>query len=74
MKQASKAAFAFADGGEGVLLAYSFPTQTGELRQYFALRLHQQRLCTVTLTVPTTGLTEGSAKQFLAAIASVVPT
>lgn len=73
MKQASQAEFAFNDGGLGMVLAYSFPTQTGELRQYFVLRLQGDRLCTITLTVPTSALTESSAKSYLNAIASVVP-
>lgn len=73
MKNASQAEFAFSDGGLGMVLAYSFPTQTGELRQYFVLRLHGERLCTITLTVPTSALTESSAKSYLNAIASVVP-
>src|SRR5258708_5917437 len=41
MKAASKTEFTFADGGTGLVLSYNFTTRTGELRQYFALRLHQ---------------------------------
>ncbi len=73
MRNASKAEFTFGDGGVGVLLAYNFDTQTGELRQYFALRLDNGRLCTVTVTVPTKSLNESSAKTMLSAIASVKP-
>ena len=73
IKQASKSDFSFDDGGTGVLLAYSFATQAGELRQYFALRLAKGRLCTLTLTVPAANLNETSAKTFLGAIAAVKP-
>jgi hypothetical protein len=73
MKNASRSEFTFADGGTGVVLAYNFPTATGELRQYFVLRLHQQRLCTVTLTLPSASLTEGNARLFMSAIASISP-
>lgn len=73
MKNASQSELTFSDGGLGVVLAYSFPTQSGELRQYFVLRLHAQRLCSLTLTVPSAGLTDGNAKSYLAALASITP-
>lgn len=73
MKNASKAEFAFDDGGKGIILAYSLQAQTGELRQYFVLRLEKGRLCTITLTVPNDKLTEASAKTLMNAIAKVKP-
>lgn len=73
MKGGSRSEFTFADGGNGIVLAYNFPTATGELRQYFVLRLHGQRLCTITLTLPSASLTEGNARLFMAAIASLTP-
>ena len=73
MKSTSRTEFTFADGGTGIVLAYNFPTATGELRQYFVLRLHQQRLCTITLTLPSSSLTEGNARLFMSAIASLTP-
>ena len=74
MKSSSKTEFSFSDGGSGVVLAYNFSAKTGELRQYFALRLHQGRLCSVALTLPASALTEANAKSFMQAIASVKPT
>jgi hypothetical protein len=73
MKGGSQNEFTFADGGHGIVLAYNFPTASGDLRQYFVLRLHQQRLCTITLTLPSASLTEGNARLFMAAIASLTP-
>lgn len=73
MKGASRTPFTFTDGGEGVVLAYNFPASTGELRQYFVLRLHQQRLCTVTLTLPASSLTESNARAFMSSLASLTP-
>ncbi len=73
MKGASRSEFTFADGGNGIVLAYNFPTATGELRQYFVLRLHQQRLCSITLTLPSASLTEGNARLFMSSIASLTP-
>ena len=73
MKGGSRSEFTFADGGNGIVLAYNFPTATGELRQYFVLRLHQQRLCSITLTLPSSSLTEGNARLFMSAIASITP-
>ncbi len=74
MKGPSKTEFTFNDGGTGIVLAYNFTAKTGELRQYFALRLHQGRLCSVALTLPASALTEANAKSFMQAIASVRPT
>src|SRR3990167_393711 len=73
MKGASRTEFSFADGGTGIVIAYNFPTAAGELRQYFVLRLHEQRLCSVTLTLPSASLTEGNARLFMSAIASLTP-
>jgi len=73
LKNASQAELKFADGGVGTLFSYTFNAQTGELRQYFALRLDKGRLCMITLTVPTQKLTESSARTFISAIASVKP-
>ncbi len=71
LKNASQSEFVFADGGSGVVLAYNFTTKTGELRQYHALRLNQNRLASVLLTVPVSQLNDSNAKGFLAAIASL---
>lgn len=73
LKNLVRAELKFDDGGTGVLLTYEFPTQTGQLRQYFVLRLHGGRLCTVTLTLPSASLTESNAKTFMQAIASIKP-
>lgn len=73
MKAPSKTEFTFADGGTGVVLAYNFTSKSGDLRQYFVLRLHQGRLCTVALTLPSSALTESNARTFMAAIASLKP-
>jgi hypothetical protein len=73
MKSPSKTEFTFADGGSGVVLAYNFTAKTGELRQYFVLRVHQGKLCSVTLTLPASSVNEGNAKSFMDAIASVKP-
>ncbi len=73
MKSPSKTEFTFADGGTGVVLSYNFTAKTGDLRQYFVLRLHQGKLCSVTLTIPGSALNEGNAKSFMDAIASVQP-
>ena len=74
MKSPSKTEFTYSDGGTGVVLAYNFTAKTGELRQYFALRLDKGRLCSVALTLPASALTESNAKSFMQAIASVKPT
>jgi hypothetical protein len=73
MSKASRSEFTFADGASGIVIAYNFTAQTGELRQYFVLRLDRGRLCAVTLTVPTQALNETNATAFMAAIASVRP-
>ena len=73
MQNLSRSEISFTDGGAGVVLAYDFATQTSDLRQYFVLRLHGERLCTVTLTIPRSALTEGNAKSFMQAIASLKP-
>lgn len=74
MKTPSKTEFTFADGGTGVVLAYNFTAKTGDLRQYFVIRLHEGHLCTVALTLPSSALTESNARTFMAAIASLKPT
>jgi hypothetical protein len=73
MKVPSLTEFTFADGGAGLVISYNFSTHTGELRQYYALRLHAGRLCTVALTLPSSALTESNARTFMQAIASVRP-
>jgi hypothetical protein len=71
MGKASRSEFTFADGASGIVLAYNFTAQTGELRQYFVLRLDRGRVCAVTLTVPTQALNETNASAFMNAIASL---
>jgi hypothetical protein len=73
MKNASQSATTFADGGPGIVLAYTFTTQTGELRQYHALRIHNERVCSVILTVPSSQLNDSNAQSFMSAIASLKP-
>jgi hypothetical protein len=73
IKNPSKTEFTFADGGTGMVLAYNFTAKTGDLRQYFVLRLHEGKLCSVTLTIPSSSLTEANGKSFMDAIASLKP-
>ncbi len=73
MKNLVRAELKFDDGKSGAVLAYDFPTQTGQLRQYFVLRLDAGRLCTITLTLPSSALTEGNAAAYVKSIASVRP-
>jgi len=73
MKNSSKTDFTFADGGAGVVLVYDFPASTGQLRQHFVLRLDAGRLCTMTLPLPAASLTEGNARLFMSALASLSP-
>lgn len=73
MKAPAKTEFTFADGGTGIVLSYTFTAKTGELRQYFVLRLHEGKLCSITLTIPSSALNDGNAKSFMDAIASVKP-
>ena len=70
---ASQSELTFTDGGLGVVLAYTFVSGSGPMRQYHALRLHQARVCSVLLTVPVSQLTEANAKVFIAALSSVTP-
>lgn len=71
IKNLTSGAMTFADGGSGAVLAYSFPTQVGELRQYFVMRLERGRQCNITLTLPQASLTESNAASFMKAIASL---
>jgi hypothetical protein len=71
MKNMMKAEFAFDDGSSGVLVGYDLFAKTGNFRQYFALRLHRERLCTITVTVPSAGFDQQSATEILSAIASL---
>jgi hypothetical protein len=73
MAQGSKGELVFNDGGKGVLLSYSMPSGRGELRQYFAMRLVNGRLCTATLTAPVATLSEASAKAMIACLKSIKP-
>lgn len=71
IKNLSNSEITFTDGGKGAVLAYTFPTHIGELRQYFIMRLHKGRLCNITLTLPQSALTESNAGTFMKAIASL---
>lgn len=71
LKNLSQSAITFDDGGTGAVLAYAFPTQAGELRQYFVLRLAKGRLCTLTLTLPQSALTDANASSFMKALSSL---
>lgn len=73
MKGPSTTAFTFADGGMGVVLSYSFTGNSGDLRQYSVLRLHEGKLCSVTLTLPPSAHNASNAHSLMAAIASVKP-
>lgn len=61
----------FDDGGTGAVLAYSFPTHAGEMRQYFVMRLENGRLCNLTLTLPPSAVSESSAATFMKALSSL---
>ncbi len=71
IKNLTNAAIKFVDGGTGAVLAYTFPTQAGEMRQYFVMRLHQGRLCNLTLTLPERSLQESNASLFMKSLASL---
>ena len=71
MKNMSKAEFSFDDKSSGVLIAFNLQTKTGSFRQYFVLRVHGDRLCTITVTVPSTAFDEKAATSLLASIASL---
>lgn len=71
LKDMSKAEFTFDDGGTGMLLAFSLQTGAGAFRQYFALRLSGDRLCTLTVTASATGLDQAGAHALLASISSL---
>jgi hypothetical protein len=71
IKGLTSGAITFADGGTGAVLAYTFPTHVGEMRQYFVMRLAGERLCNVTLTVPQASLTDANASTFMKAITSL---
>jgi hypothetical protein len=71
LKGLTNSELTFADGGKGAVLAYTFPTHAGEMRQYFVMRLEKGRLCNLTLTLPQSALTESNAASFMKAIASL---
>jgi hypothetical protein len=64
----------FTDGGKGAVLAYDFPTNAGQLRQYFVMRLANGRLCNVTLTLPQSALNASNASTFMNAISTLEAT
>jgi hypothetical protein len=74
MQDLTRTEFAFADGGKGLLLGYNLQTAGGRLRQYFVMRLHGDRLCSMTVSAPQTGLNDTVAAQLMKAIASIRPT
>ncbi len=74
MKAPSRTEFTFEDGHKGLLVAHALSTQSGPLRQYFLLRLHEGQLCTITLTVPEPALNEASAPLFMKSLASLKTT
>src|SRR5688572_6836620 len=61
MKNLARSELTFTDGGAGVVLSYDWMTASGDMRQYFVLRLHKERVCCVTLTVRRDGVTAESA-------------
>lgn len=71
IKNLTQGAITFTDGGTGAVLAYNFPTQAGDMRQYFVMRLSAGRLCNITLTLPQSALTDSNASLFMKAIASL---
>lgn len=71
LKNLSNGSITFADGGTGAVLAYSFPTHAGEMRQYFVMRLERGRLCNLTLTLPPGSANEATAATFMKSISSL---
>ena len=71
LKDMSKAEFGFDDGGTGMLLGFTLNTSTGTFRQYFALRLQGDRLCTLTVTASAASLDQAQANALLTSIASL---
>ena len=83
LEKMSGVPFTFDDASEGILIAYDFPMPappggpahaTGKgglgMRQYHVLRLDEGRLTTMTLTVPSAGLTAAQGESYLKAFAS----
>jgi hypothetical protein len=73
MAQGTKGEIAFDDGARGVLLAYTMRTGKGELRQYFAMRVDNGRVCTATVTAPVDGLTEATGQALIKCLKSIRP-
>jgi hypothetical protein len=73
MKNLSRTALDFADGGKGILLGYDLQTSAGRLRQYFVMRLNGDRLCSMTVSAPYEGLNDTVAAQLMKSIASIRP-
>ncbi len=71
MKNLTRTELIFADGGVGAMLSYDWTTATGDLRQYFVLRLNGDRLCTVTISARRDGVTAESAGPLMKTIASL---
>ncbi len=71
IKNLTNGAITFADGGKGAVLAYSFPTHAGEMRQYFVMRLEGGRQCNLTLTLPPGAATDSNAATFMKSISSL---
>jgi hypothetical protein len=73
MKNLTRHALEFADGGKGILLGYDLQVSAGRLRQYFAMRLNGDRLCSMTVSAPYDGLNDTIAAQLMKSIASICP-
>jgi hypothetical protein len=72
LKDLTTAEFTFDDASTGVLIAYNLPVATGVLlRQYHVLRLDDDRLTTLTLTVPVQGVTEAQSELYVKSLASI---
>ena len=73
MKNGTKAELTFDDGVTGVVLAYAVTSSKGELRQYFAFRVDNGRVCTATLTAPTATMSPASATTLMKCLTSIRP-
>jgi hypothetical protein len=71
MKNVTRSELIFADGGSGAVLSYDWTTATGDMRQYFVLRLNGDRVCSVTLTARRDSVTAESAAPIMQTIASL---
>ena len=71
MKNLTRSEVTFADGGAGAVLAYDWATASGDLRQYFVLRLNGERVCSLTLTARRDGVTPESAGPLMKTISSL---